>query len=1142
MFEKLKLKFQNLKTNDTNSRTESNKESRKRPETESIFETKINSQNSSKTIFDENEIVLSRLERIEEIDFGERLEELEYGDFEEETKETIGTKEQSKNIESMTLAEKDEYLQILLDELETTSNVSRQNEIIEIITELDGTENPYNQVLENNEYKFFEQYYSEENEAILDIQSATQALITAFDAKLSMNIDTNVLTEILGNRNYKRKEIGEISNEYFLRTGIELSDEISTKLNGTYAEILQARVNEGIEEEERDFNANEYSDISTKELQDDISRIGYLLISNYQPNNNELFEIINKYVTAGKLDELVEAFGQSCYAILSRTDNLQMAIINNCKANGRELTIEQKKYLNEIFSTMGEKTPENIDAEGLADELYKATLGQPIFGWGTDEDKLIEILGNSSYSPAQIMEIAEAFNNKYGVDLLEIIKGETSGFLEKLLVGRLEQAEEFCKNNPNITNYNPDNIYNEQYGSTGTPSVIENEDGSKITTTPIYNSNGDIIGIEEITTDKNGNVVSKTNTQNIFDENGVLREQKIITTDADGKTQFEIVQQFDEQGRLIYETKKAIDALGNTETRNLQYVYSDDNDQKACTEIRETVSYIDENGELIYQTKATTGDLKGKTLEEIKQVLSTAERNYTELGEEALENIKTELFAKIELIETQKFAFYEEDADALRQEVLAAIASGDYSKIEEIFKKINEKYYPEGAQQSLGEFLNGRKEAEQYYATVSEAEIQESFTIRDGYDPTTMPPTNEGENLLYTLEEIRKQYELYKQGMVPFEQFISWANNFFNFGTSEKDFLAIMEKYELEAKNLVNLRDEDFIDAYKALTGRDFTAENREDQQLMTSVHTMLEESEEYDTVEELETLALALNIDISSCKDENGNYKFEEMQLLINTELLKCIGAGNSTPGKALDNYKDTVNKQCQAVIDVLKMTLTTVAGVLTGGSSVLLQVGAAALANILAEATEKALYGEFNEFTAEDIKDLVESGISGAFSGIIKGWSKGCDNLFVKDVLIKGLASGAGKEEIEYVFDNLHLLMNPDTVDEFFAGAIEAGFIGAANGTIEGLVYYLCDIFGTESAAKKFLKDNGEKAKEVAAQFKKNLGKICNDVAISTEKTLKSAIQRMLKGEDVDWDWILDKEFDEIYKQILGRVSKRK
>ncbi|VDO69956.1 unnamed protein product [Schistosoma margrebowiei] len=86
----------------------------------------------------------------------------------------------------------------------------------------------------------------------------------------------------------------------------------------------------------------------------------------------------------------------------------------------------------QIFGPNGEiyqptlKLQSNTNPEKDAEELYQAMKG-----WGTDEHRIINVLGYRN--SIQRIQIRETFKAMYGKDLIDELSSETSGHFKKLL-------------------------------------------------------------------------------------------------------------------------------------------------------------------------------------------------------------------------------------------------------------------------------------------------------------------------------------------------------------------------------------------------------------------------------------------------------------------------------------------------------------------------------------------------------------------------------------------------------------------------------------------------------------------------------------------------------------------------------------
>ncbi|KAJ0411949.1 hypothetical protein ATCC90586_009906 [Pythium insidiosum] len=94
----------------------------------------------------------------------------------------------------------------------------------------------------------------------------------------------------------------------------------------------------------------------------------------------------------------------------------------------------------DIYNKIKMNYPKDVD--DACEEIYKACKGL-----GTDEDSLVKILGPRSSRDRMLISLR--YKEKYNKDLLELVRGETSGdfgFLLRLMVMTLPQAEAYILN------------------------------------------------------------------------------------------------------------------------------------------------------------------------------------------------------------------------------------------------------------------------------------------------------------------------------------------------------------------------------------------------------------------------------------------------------------------------------------------------------------------------------------------------------------------------------------------------------------------------------------------------------------------------------------------------------------------------
>ncbi|XP_017852323.2 annexin B11 isoform X1 [Drosophila busckii] len=96
---------------------------------------------------------------------------------------------------------------------------------------------------------------------------------------------------------------------------------------------------------------------------------------------------------------------------------------------------------NQVFLANKQGTPTLFAAQGFDPVKDAHDLRKAMKGFGTDEDKLIEIICRRTNEQRQ--EIQRQYKTHFGKDLIEDIKSETSGNFEKLLVGLLRPIVDY---------------------------------------------------------------------------------------------------------------------------------------------------------------------------------------------------------------------------------------------------------------------------------------------------------------------------------------------------------------------------------------------------------------------------------------------------------------------------------------------------------------------------------------------------------------------------------------------------------------------------------------------------------------------------------------------------------------------------
>ncbi|MBQ4647085.1 MAG: annexin [Candidatus Gastranaerophilales bacterium] len=860
-----------------------------------------------------------------------------------------------------------------------------------------------------------------------------------------------------------------------------------------------------------------------------------------------------------------------------------------------------------MLDTSDDEQIEDFDAQDLADSLFEAMDGLAY----TDEAQLIQILGNASYSPEQIQEICDAYKTKYGSELSSVISGDTSGQFNTLLNARLLGANDYIEDTiRDDIEFNRDNPNNVQAGDAETTTASASF--GEVEITKIYNANGDVIGQVAVNYDFGGNIISKTTSNYAYDENGNLREQVDVLSDKNGNELSTTVNRLDENQNIVQQYMRYQNEDGTVQERSTEYLYNDKANPNLTTCMRETDVLFDQNGNVIYKTEKNDDVMqslkddysnyivsendyieisKCKTPQELVNFLNEKIDNgtkidlneytqnwqkefdeqafkITEMSDEAVALVSEEILAKIDLMAEDKTLWAnfvegwtqmgltaedwnEHERSKFRDKLQDAVNDGKFDTINSLYNEINAKLYPEGSQGSLIDNIRSMYSAQDYYDSLNPAEVSQQMSIRQDFDPISMKPETYGEMLLCQLQEVKNQFELYKDNMGFLDTSISFMNRLFDVGTSEDDVEAIFAQYEKELKELSSLEGAEFCASFKALTGDEFSegtlSEISMAAQMCADIENMSEEElllqargwanigalnieNAYDPDpfkrDEYGNILYEINEEESTedCiiykHDEHGNMipirKTEEERIDYNklktvlketyievTHGLdeKCndpngivAGASNSSPGNALDDYKDTVEEQREFAIDLARTALVVAmapSGAIGAGLGLSFW-GAVGLSGFTGAAVE-AIGHAFNSNAIGDqkaephevVSDIVAGFTSSIFQAMGSDMAKGITNTkalkfmaekfnvstdVIKNVIekvgLKGVSSNVIKSLVK---DSCEYLFNPNLTqeekDNYIHEMIENAKNAADKGAIIGILLIASDFLGTKT-----------------------------------------------------------------------------
>ena len=433
---------------------------------------------------------------------------------------------------------------------------------------------------------------------------------------------------------------------------------------------------------------------------------------------------------------------------------------------------------------------------------------------GTDEDTLTRILGNAAYTPEQIQEICDIYQEEYGSSLLLHILNDTDGKYYNLLETRLNAAKNYIKNTLNDdVQFNRETPFNLAEGE-----IVEEKDDAGNTVKRVYNANGDLLYEETIPLVQEDGT-SKIVKQYVYDENGQLREQVDIRYDEQGNEKSFSFNRKDEQGRDIQLYTKYQTDNGNFEERSVEYLYNCAEDSSLCTQSRESYSYY-KDGELFFKGEKESisyqtyliGEASQKygntyqnpyyaeiilnlnkySIEELENLVGDGEKLYTDwynstltqsfdttvMSQEASDMAYKEMLAKADLI---AYDFHIdsplfETKEELIEKIELAYKSGDFEQLSKLYEEVNRKVFPSDNQQSLASELVSMGESRAFYEEYGVEQAKQDMTIREDYDPAIDDPETYGEKLLEQLYEVEQQYALYKSNGGTLDRTISFMN------------------------------------------------------------------------------------------------------------------------------------------------------------------------------------------------------------------------------------------------------------------------------------------------------------------------------------------------------------------------------
>ena len=756
------------------------------------------------------------------------------------------------------------------------------------------------------------------------------------------------------------------------------------------------------------------------------------------------------------------------------------------------------------------------------------------------------------------------------------------------------------------------NIYNISVNSIEQTSQNYNEigalEGYSVVNTSTNSSNQVTKETKQVL-DVNGEYQGEVSTEYIYDDNGKLVQQIKTGFDKNGKKISSITETFDDKGNIIAQKGEKVEQDGSIETIESVYHYAlSGKYPNTCTGIVEKRSYCDKNGKIIYKSSNTTNlidtlkemypddiknprtldaalsmckrkglDISSETIHKgLKEVLLNTDGVISELSNEMIKSVETELNSKLDLMTTSN-----REKEKLKKELNSAISSKDCDAIKDIYNKINKKLYPEGSHFGFTREIVEINAAKKYLGEKTKQEIKDDYAIRSDFDAKTMTPQNYGEILLSQMQELKDQWEIQKENMGSFDKLVSFLN-IFNLGTSEKEVKKMFELYEKEVKSLSNMSGDKFLAKFKTLTGDDFSQETQEEMwaaQFLCEGVKNLNNDELMDKAKDLEVdINNAYEIDYSkphisdtgvvTYPEKKLNY--DKLRTLVKAEYLQGITADNSILGKAVDDHISDVEKHRNFIVDFARIAASAAAcasgaGIIACGC---IEAGVELFADLLnSDATgdqqiklEETVNSMASAFFSAGARNVLNKCLIG--KGVTKELLGDYLYIWIDKVAISGIGANTIKNVVNFALDNkneIAKLINGELNEKEFE-YLRDEFCdnlasGVLNGAVTGVLLALFECAniqygsklkqcvleklsnGANAAANKIIKGDIDKTYEKIASYVAKTTNLMAKTAKATGKTIAKTTSSLIQGNNVSLDEIMETEFFEITKAAMKR-----
>lgn len=266
-------------------------------------------------------------------------------------------------------------------------------------------------------------------------------------AMKGVGTDEKTVNDIILNGNYSSSELVQIMSAYEELRGTPLMEDIQGDFSGGAETKLREKLYNALQEEvnnrtEYDTNPNAKMSALADEFYKEFNSsdaTGFMeKLMNSDLSDSEIVQVLTAYANdygENPMTQITEG-----RAWFGKEDGYVQKIMN--------------AYLNEVTGgkkVLSDSTPESAEAstkeveapELLSDRQAEVAVNKlftAIDGWGTDEKTVNDIILNSNYTPAQLVQVMKLYNEKHGESLMSAIQGDFSGGAETKLREKLYEA------------------------------------------------------------------------------------------------------------------------------------------------------------------------------------------------------------------------------------------------------------------------------------------------------------------------------------------------------------------------------------------------------------------------------------------------------------------------------------------------------------------------------------------------------------------------------------------------------------------------------------------------------------------------------------------------------------------------------